>query len=100
MSNFESQFVFTLRSRMVDIRCNYRGQQVSTLCPLCHKEEDSQPHLIHCEKLSDSTALVISTPEYMNLFGDDKEERFRIANILKTQFEKRKKILKSNLVTC
>ena len=90
-SVIESKFVFALRSRMVDVRCNYRGQHVNTLCPLCNKDEDSQPHLLHCEKLSNSTALVISTPEYMNLFGEDKEER---------QFEKRKKIFKSNLVTC
>merc|ERR1712030_77046 len=91
-SVIESKFVFALRSRMVEVRCNYRGQHVNTLCPLCNKLEDSQPHLLHCEKLCDSTALIISTPEHMNLFGDDREERFRIANILKTQFEKRKKI--------
>ena len=49
----ESKFTFAARSRMIDLRCNYKGQYSDSdvLCPLCGKEEDNQPHLLVCEEL-------------------------------------------------
>ena len=44
----ESRFVFALRSRMVDVRANYREKYFVTLCPCCNLEEDSHEHLLTC----------------------------------------------------
>ena len=92
----ESKFIFALRSRMVDIRCNFRGQyqDSDTLCPVCHSEEDTQPHMLLCEDLLESNAVVLDTPQYEHLFGQDLRKKLEVAMILKKHFKKRKELLK------
>ena len=57
----ESKFTFAARSRMLELRSNYKGQYIDSdiLCPLCGKEEDNQPHLLVCEELQEQGALVV-----------------------------------------
>ena len=50
----ESKFLFSLRSRMVDVRANYREKYFVTICPCCELEEDSQEHLLSCYKLEET----------------------------------------------
>ena len=90
----ESKFLFMLRCRMIDIRCNYGGKYTDTLCPLCVKGEDSQPHLLVCEKLDENTDIVTDIPEYEEIFQYDLEQKMNTSRILKTQFDKRKKQIK------
>ena len=92
----ESKFTFAARSRMIDLRCNYKGQYSDSdvLCPLCGKEEDSQPHLLVCEELPEEDALVEHTPAYSQLFGDSLDEMNQISRILERQYRKRKAKLK------
>ena len=90
----ESKFLFMLRCRMIDVRCNYRGKYTDTLCPLCVKGEYSQPHLLVCEKLGENTDIVTDIPEYETIFQYDLEQKMNTSRILKTQFDKRKKQIK------
>ena len=92
----ESKFIFALRSRMVDIRCNFRGQyqDSDTLCPVCHSEEDTQPHMLLCEDLLERNAVVLDTPQYEHLFGQDLRKKLEVSMILKKHFKKRKELLK------
>ena len=91
----ESKFTFLARSRMIDVRNNYKGNytHTDTLCPLGCLDEDTQQHLLVCEELVETNALVSEVPDYEHLFGDILEKQLNISRILKSQFKTRKKML-------
>ena len=49
----EIQNVFRFRTRMIQVRENYKGQRGSYLCPLCNDYPDNQIHLFQCKKLNE-----------------------------------------------
>ena len=61
---------------------------------MCHSEEDRQPHMLVCEDLLESKAVVLDTPQYEHLFGQDLRKKLEVAMILKKHFKKRKELLK------
>ena len=87
----ESRFLFALRSRMVDVRANYREKYFVTLCPCCNLEEDSQEHLLSCYKLMERGTIVEQTPTYEDLFCGNLGRQLNISRILKNKFQQRKK---------
>ena len=93
-----SKFVFLLRSRMLDVRCNYRNKYADTLCPLCLVDQDTQQHLMVCTVLEDSE-VVVEVPVYEQLFQSNVDKLCQIATILKKKFEKRQEVLKNNITT-
>ena len=58
--NSEAKFLFMVRSRMLEVRKNFEGKHTNTLCPLCEVEPDTQQHLLVCEELVVSGAIVDS----------------------------------------
>ena len=57
---------------------------------LCEVEADTQQHLLVCEELEVSGAMVDSPPEYENLFASGLDEKLSISRILKEKFKIRK----------
>ena len=88
----EVQFLFAARSRMLDVRCNYRGKYFITLCPCCNTEEDNQEHLLYCHKLDDASTAVDVLPAYEDLFSSYLEKQIKISRILKAKYSKRNKM--------
>ena len=86
----EAKFLFSLRSRMLDIKCNFKGKYSNTLCPLCKKEEDSQKHLLVCDQLNEDGILITSLPIYGDLYGPSLDEQVMVSRIIKKQYTKRK----------
>jgi hypothetical protein len=68
----ECKYIFLLRSRMLDVKCNYRGRYIhsNTLCPVCKKEEDTQAHILVCAQLNVEDEIVSKTVEYHHLFSE------------------------------
>ena len=56
-------------------------------------DEDTQQHLLVCEELKETDALVSEVPLYEHLFGNDLEKKLNISRILKSKMKERKKIL-------
>ena len=45
--------VFKLRSKMMNLRMNYKNMYTNTKCPRCNKEEDNELHIIEeCSKIN------------------------------------------------
>ena len=63
-----AKFIFHARSRMLDLKSNYKNRHRDFLCPTGCGAEDTQKHLIECERLTDST-LVSDLPNYDDLFA-------------------------------
>ena len=45
------KFLFTLRTRMIEVRANYKKKYPDINCPLCKESEDTQEHMLHCSDL-------------------------------------------------
>ena len=91
-----AKFVFSLRSRMLDVKCNYKNNYSNLCCPICKNEIDDQEHLLSCEGLR-NLFPVNKLPNYDDLYGNNHEEVLGIARILKQQYETRKSVLKDIL---
>ena len=64
----EAKFIFSARTRMLDVRSNFKNKYSDLKCPNC-KEEDSQPHLLSCEKLVSQSSIISELPKYENIFN-------------------------------
>ena len=90
----EAKFIFQLRTRMIDVRLNYRNRYSETICPNCKAAPDDQPHLLECTLLVDTTAVASSSVMYDSLFSSDLQEVVKVSRILNTNFRKRKQLMK------
>ena len=90
-TNEQKKFLFQLRTRMLDLKANYQGSHSNLDCELCQKHTDDQESLLSCEKLAESTHLVLSLPKYSDLFTNDVVKQFGISAILQEKFKLKKK---------
>ena len=97
LTNREAKFAFHSRTRMLKVRKNYGGSYSKHFCPICkdENEEDSQQHLLFCERLVDNNTLAEEVPVYNDLFSEHLDKQIRIVRILVTNFKARTNILKS-----
>ena len=93
-----SKFVFMLRSRMLDVRCNFKNKYSDTLCPLCKADQDTQQHLMVCSVLEEPD-VVREVPLYEELLQNNTKKISQIATILKRKFERRQELMKNNTTT-
>ena len=72
ISTEEKQILFKLRTRMIDVKSNFRTQYGQDLaCRFC-PEEETQSHLLICKELIDN--LDTSSIEYEDIFKDVKKQ--------------------------
>ena len=88
----ECKFLFALRTRMVDVKANYRGKYWDTICPCCKLEEDNQEHLLSCYMIEEEGMMIGSLPNYQDIFGDNLSKQVEVARILRKRFQDRKKV--------
>ena len=85
MTTKEKSFTFSVRTRMIDLKSNFKEGKNSLNCRLCDKHEETQQNLLIC------TALVTDEPmkaqTYSDLFCEEKEKIYNIAMLLKKKFE-------------
>ena len=82
----EAKFLFTLRTRMLDVRTNYGDKYFLKLCPCCQETEDTQEHLLSCYILHDEGSVVDELPVYEDLFSEEIKKQIKITRILKKRF--------------
>ena len=91
----EAKAIFQLRCRMLDVRVNFSGSYTDLNCPLCKKKEDSQKHLLECEKLVVEGEIARNILEYNDLFGEDLNPKIEVARIILSRYKNRKKIMRN-----
>ena len=90
-----SRLIFHARSRMLDVKENFRNKYLNTRtprnCPLDCRELDTQEHILWCDKIeSENIVSKNNQPDYQDLFEEDCEKQKKIAAILLERFTKRK----------
>ena len=64
----EKKFIFAARTRMLDLKGNFKIGILDRKCRKCEATEETQEHLLDCPALMDSS-LVLGRPRYDDLFG-------------------------------
>ena len=94
LSTEEKQTLFKLRTRMVDVKSNFKMQYGQNLtCNFC-PEIDTQSHLLSCEQLTDG--IDISNTEYEHIFQDLKKQE-KSCNSFQQNFEEEKLVNETNV---
>ena len=94
ISSHEAKFIFLLRTRMLDVKMNYRNKHPNLSCPICESANDEQAHLLACVKLVDEMELVEDGFSYENIFESNLDEILRVSRRIQTNFKKRKDLMK------
>ena len=79
----ESQLVFKLRSRMTDLKTNYKGIYDDYGCSACGKADESQSHILECEELQSRNEEIYESLKFENIFDGNVKEQLKIARIFK-----------------
>ena len=89
----QAKFLFSLRSRMVQVRGNFKNNFENSTCELCASHEDSQQNLLTCKELAEPGALISHPVDYEKLFCENPTKQLEIGSILKEKLVKRNKLL-------
>ena len=86
-----SSLIFKFRTRTFMVKNNFRNNYTNTdiMCPLCGNEEDTQEHLLRCEKIN----INDDEGEYIDVYSNDASILLNIAMKLKAIVEKRNRLL-------
>ena len=85
MSREEAQLIFAMRCRVTEVKINLKGKYDSLECGACGLAEESQQHIIECEKISDNKHTKVI---YEKLLNGTVEDKLKIARAFKENFEK------------
>ena len=86
----EAQEVFKLRSRVSNVKNNYKGKYETLECEICDKnEEESQKHILQCIKLNEKSEEI---PEYEQIFYGNVKMKLAIARKFIENLKTRDKI--------
>ena len=85
----EIQTIFQMRSRVTNVKLNFRGKFENFECRACNKEEESQKHVYECEKITNRDKNNNNT--YENIFKENVRKQVEVARYFK---EKMKNLIK------
>ena len=91
----EAKLLFQLRSRMVEVKINFRNKYVNLQCPICETENDTQEHVFQCKELLKHLNILASSEIlYSHIFHSDTSKQIAALRLFQFLFSERKKILK------
>ena len=89
----EAQTIFKLRSRVTDVKTNYKGKYDTFECDVCKVEEESQEHVLNCKEILKTRKDDEKTPEYKNVFKGNTSLQLEVAKYFDENMRRRKKML-------
>ena len=67
----QARLIFKIRTRMLNVKNNFKNNQTNLCCPICQNDEDSQEHMMmKCSILENK----ITSKEFLTMFGCDEEK--------------------------
>ena len=89
----EAQEIFKMRSRMSEVKTNFKGKYEDFECKICDtKEYETQQHILKCEVLNKMKARNNEPPEYEELFSRNVEKQIIIAKYFMENIKIKKKL--------
>ena len=100
LSIAEKKFLFQCRSRMLELKCNMKNDNFKDLkCSACGREEESQMHLMQCEKLNHDNTEEAHDIKYSDLFSDDIIKMKVAGNYFKSKMKQMFESYKTKITT-
>ena len=88
----DSQFIFKLRCKMINLKMNFKGKHETHECRACGKHEETQEHVYdQCKTLIELSKEQNENIEYKKLFNGTVKDQMKIAE----QFRQNLKILEN-----
>ena len=75
----EIETIFKMRSRMADVKLNFRGKYENLECRACYQEEESQKHLYECLEILKNKQTKTKMMKYEYIFGENSRFQVEIA---------------------
>ena len=88
----EAKLIFKLRSKVTEVKQNFRGKYENVECELCH-EEETQAHIMTCVELNKHENKE-AIPEFEEIYKQNVKNQIKIARKFKENFRVRKNLLK------
>ena len=98
ISTKEKKLLFSLRTRSVDVKTNYKNKyKFSMQCSLCENasEEESEMHLLKCIKISQNINpnIDLKNASYKNIFSENIDDQVKITKIFDAVFRTKNSLL-------
>ena len=77
----EAQTIFKMRSRVTEVKSNYKGKYDTFEWDLCKIKEESQGHILHCTEIRKTRKDDENPPEYKNLFNGNTRPSAGYSNV-------------------
>ena len=81
MSQNESETIFKMRSRVSNVKTNYRGRFENFECSLCNEDMETQQHIIECKSIRNVKKTENENVKYENLYGENVKQQLKIAKL-------------------
>jgi hypothetical protein len=96
LNNQQKKLLFLLRSKMVDVRDNFREKYKNDkICKICNTEVENQEHVLLCTEITQQANVLIDNQvEVSDIFADEVEKQSRITVLFETLWTLRSKIIK------
>ena len=88
----EAKLIFKLRSKVTEVKQNFRGKYENVECELCH-EEESQAHIMTCVELNKHENKE-AIPEFEEIYKQNVKNQIKIARKFSKNMRIRKNLLK------
>lgn len=93
----QCKLLFSLRARMVHVRCNFKNSYADLTCPICKDptHQDTQFHILQCKQLLENENILVGNKiPYSDLFSKDVKKQSVVTLIFEKLLEKRRKMEK------
>ena len=91
----EAQEIFKMRSRMSDVKNNFRGKYENFECNICNtKEYETQQHILECKEINKRKTKNNKPPNYENIYSRNVKKQLIIAQYFIENMNIKKKLEK------
>ena len=90
ISQIEIETIFKLRSRMTDVKLNFRSKYENLECRACFREDESQKHIYECIEVIKNNQNKTKMIQFENIFGENTRYQVEIAKIFLENLNKLK----------
>ena len=93
-----TNLLFKFRTRTYLVKNNFRNNyaNTNTMCPLCDKYEDTQQHVLQCQKVLEITGK--HKCKYEDIYSEDLDILYKVTCLLKQADEARKVLLNNDKI--
>ena len=95
LNNDEKYLLIKLRTRMCEMKANYKNKYNDIQCDLCKSSIDEQSHLFYCEKILQNCKNMAEnlTIEYEDIFSPNIHKQVQATRLIKEAWVVREKLI-------